>query len=214
MTISKGLVRRAAALLLATCAVTAAQADTQGQTLRFDVYFDDKRIGEHVFEIQRDADGQRVTSEARFEYRLLFVPVYRYRHEAQEVWRDGCLQRLTSVTDDNGRRVEVARLPDAAADCPASFAYWDRTQLERDALINAQTGEPVPARLVAQGEDAVDGEPARRYRLELDGMPDIELWYRAEDGAWLRLETRRESGTLTYQRRDAGTGGGPVLSAG
>lgn len=213
MTMSNGLARRAAALLVACCAVSV-HAGSASQTLRFDVYFDDKRIGDHVFEIERDANAKRVRSEASFEYRLLFVPVYRYRHEAQEVWRDGCLQRLTSVTDDNGRRVEVTGLPEAAADCPASFAYWDRAQLERDALINAQTGEPVPARLLPQGEDEVDGQRAQRYRLALEGMPDIELWYRAEDGAWLRLETRRENGTLVYQRSDPAAAAGTALSAG
>lgn len=200
MTMSNGLARRAAALLVACCAVSV-HAGSASQTLRFDVYFDDKRIGDHVFEIERDANAKRVRSEASFEYRLLFVPVYSYRHEAREVWRDGCLERLTSETNDNGRRIQVAELPEAAADCPASFAYWDRAQLDRDALINAQTGERVPARLVAEGDDAVNGQPARRYRLELEGMPDIALWYRADDGEWLRLETRRENGTLTYQRR-------------
>lgn len=190
--------RLAPLLVAGACALPAAASTRE---LQFDVYFDDRRIGDHRFLVEADGDALRVRSEARFEYRLLFVPLYRYRHDAVEHWRNGCLEHLESETDDNGRRVAVDGLPDVDSACPGSFAYWDVARLQRDALINAQTGEPVAARLVPDGEDRLDGQAVRRYRLELADMPDIALWYAADDGAWLALETRRDNGTLRYRSR-------------
>jgi hypothetical protein len=70
----------------------ATDAATAARELHFDVFFDDKRIGDHRFHLTPGEDALRVRSEADFEYRLLFVPVYRYRHEAEEIWQDGCLR--------------------------------------------------------------------------------------------------------------------------
>jgi hypothetical protein len=192
----------ATALWLGTLALLAINpvARAAPAEYRFDVYYDDKQIGDHRFLIEPADIGLRVLSEAEFEYRLLFVPVYRYRHKAEEVWRDGCLRELNATTHDNGRRFEVTGLTglDQHA-CPASFAYWDLERLRRDSLINAQTGEPVGARLIREGDDSIAGEAADRYRLELDGMADITLWYRTGDQRWIGLESRREGGTLRYR---------------
>jgi hypothetical protein len=205
------------AAILVCCALGwsgATDAATAARELHFDVFFDEKRIGDHRFHLTPGEDALRVRSEADFEYRLLFVPVYRYRHEAEEIWQDGCLQQLSSSTNDNGRHFEVPELSGAvASDCPASFAYWDIERLRRESLINAQTGEAVDARLVHEGGERVADYEAERYRLELDGMDTIHLWYRAEDRLWLRLETRRDRGTLVYRLKDPGTHSDSVTMA-
>ena len=46
----------------------------------FDVYLNDKKVGKHYFEVS-EADGfRRVESEASFNYKILFIPAYRYEH--------------------------------------------------------------------------------------------------------------------------------------
>jgi hypothetical protein len=199
-----------ALLLLGTAHAAHAAAGTDA--LSFDVYYDDRRIGNHHFMIEPTDDGERVRSEARFEYRLLFVRLYRYRHDAVEIWRDGCLHHLESQTDDNGRRESVPALPEVGTECPGSFAYWDLERLRRESLINPQTGESIAARLVPGGEADVDGQTAKHYRLELAGMPDIDLWYQADDGLWLGLETQRDSGTLRYRLRPQSSTRGSLTS--
>ncbi|MEZ5558593.1 MAG: DUF6134 family protein [Pseudomonadales bacterium] len=189
----------AVALLLIACA-GAAQALTFKMLYQFEVYYDDRRIGEHVFEVQRHGDETLVRSNAEFEYRILRIPLYRYRHEALERWQQGCLTGLQSSTNDNGRSYEVQlNGPDLGADCAASYAYWDLTLLQRDVLVNAQTGATVQVRLSFAGEDRVRGQPALRYRLESAGGSPIQLWYDANDGHWLQLEVQRDGGTLRYR---------------
>jgi hypothetical protein len=189
---------------------------TEVTSYRFAVSYDGRSIGEHRFDVVRQGNVVRASSEARFRVRLLLVPVYRYHHVAHEQWQGRCLTSLRSVTDDNGRSYEVnaehsagtlqlvRRAPDggrqqAAEPCPASFAYWDLEKLSAPRLLNAQTGELSAARLTAEGEDRLDGEPALRYRLEAEGLAPILLWYHRDHGHWLGLETRRDGGVLRYR---------------
>ena len=120
-----------ATLLAAAGLVTSARANTVpvgGGSLPalrlFDVYLDDRHIGQHRYELAPQADGGlRLRSEARFELKLLGLTAYRYRHEAHELWREGCLAELRAETLDNGKPSRVQVQPREG--CTMSYAYWD-----------------------------------------------------------------------------------------
>ncbi len=183
--------------------------------LRFQVLLDDKPIGSHSFRIL-ESDSQRVIeSAAAFDVSVLFVPVFSYRHSNTEVWRDGCLVRLDSATDSNGKhyRVEARQETSALAvvtesaartypaDCLMSFAYWDRRILGQERLLNAQTGELVEVDILPLGTSEITlGDlalAADGYHIlaESEGF-DIRVWYSQADGRWLALESRLPNGRL------------------
>jgi hypothetical protein len=202
--------------LLATVLMTlGSAAHANEETLRFKVYLGQDPIGEHSFSLAGQ-DERRVRSEARFDVDFLVFTAYRYRHLSRELWRDGCLQRIDSSTDDNGTDFEVQgeRRGDALtleingdtrelSDCVATFAYWDRGVLERPRLLNPQTGELVSARLIPEGKDQrsfrgrdIDAE---RFRLRAEDL-DITLWY-TPSGEWIGLESDTGGGRmLRYER--------------
>ena len=139
----------------AALALLTAWAPTQAnEVLRFQVYLDDKPIGEHSFRIAEGGDTTRVSSRAAFDVDFLFINAYRYRHNSNEVFRDGCLAEIDASTDDNGKRfqVEGSTVGDAfrierkdgteqAPGCVKTFAYWDQSFLEQRRLLNPQTGD-------------------------------------------------------------------------
>ena len=193
-----------------------AGAQDSEEQFRFSVWYNDKRIGQHQFDVRRTENAMQVRSSAAFEIKILFVPVYHYRHEAEELWRDGCLASLQSNTNDNGERYQLtlragarslhleqtepeALTSEIAAECAATYAYWDLARLQRSELINSQTGELTPVALNAAGEETIDGVPTNRYTLNVEGTGSIDLWYRQADDRWLMLRTDRNGGTLTYR---------------
>lgn len=205
-------------LLAAGAASGADDPAATADDYRFGVYYKDRRIGEHRWHIVQSHDATRVRSDAKFEVKLLFVRVYHYQHHAEEAWQHGCLTALSSTTDDNGEAFAVrAALPGGApapADsgvrqvelgsaCPASFAYWDLDRLRRSPLVNAQTGDVLPATLTREAETMRDGKAAVRYRLQAEGMTPITLWYGQYDGRWLALETQRDDGNLVYRLEES-----------
>lgn len=192
-------------------------ASASPETLVFEVSFDGRKLGTHRYELTPTGNALQVRSLARLRYRLAFVPLFRYDHDAREEWRDGCLVGLQATTNDDGERFEVSaqrtgdqldiqrRKPTAEqeqlqARCPATFAYWHRPQLERARLLNAQTGRMEPVSFEPTGTDKVDGVAANCFQLTTGEGAVLRLWYAQEDDRWLRLETRRDSGTLVYRR--------------
>jgi hypothetical protein len=197
-----------ATLLAAAGLVTSARANTVpvgGGSLPalrlFDVYLDDRHIGQHRYELAPQADGGlRLRSEARFELKLLGLTAYRYRHEAHELWREGCLAELRAETLDNGKPSRVQVQPREG--CTMSYAYWDMRFLQQPRLLNPQTGLYDAVRVSEQGTEALRiGERevrARRYQLVSDQLR-IDLWYSPE-GEWLQLHSTTRSGRLLRYR--------------
>lgn len=209
----------AAAVALALTQVGVA-AGGDAAEWNFDVYLDGKEIGFHTFELDR-VDGARVLrSEADFKVKFLFLTAFRYEHDNREVWRDGCLTSIEAYTNANGKRFDVRGAvedgqfmleseqgPEPVDDCVGTFAYWDRELLERDRLLNAQTGEyldvqlePRPDTTYSVGERDVEAE---LVHVSAKGV-DIVLTYAAANGEWLALESTLKNGrTLKYRRSAA-----------
>jgi hypothetical protein len=211
------------ALLLLAPALSAAQAagspisvaESAVDAWRFRVYLDDREIGYHHFYLHQSGDERVLHSEANFEYRLMFVRLFRYEHANTETWRGDCLRSIESRTDSNGEPYRVdgraetgyfrvdgsagqAKLPE----CVMSFAYWNPAFLEQGRLLNTQNGEfldveispPVAEPLTVRGQP----QPSFRYRLEA-GELRLDLWY-STNNEWLALESEVRGGRkLRYE---------------
>ena len=223
MCIGKSLWHSAVVLLAVTLIPTAAAAPSVisagGNVERewqFRVLLDGDEIGYHRFELVEDGDQFRVVSEASFTVRFLFFDAYRYEHSNEELWRDGCLQRMNARTEVNGkslavlgRQVEegfvVATGEDESAeeestisDCVMSFAYWKPEFLEQERLLNSQTGEYVPVTIEPVREERLEirGEQVEAIRYSLDaGKLGMDLWY-SPKREWLGLESTTKGGRL------------------
>lgn len=168
------------------------------QSWLFEASLDGKPIGEHRYTVEGSAGGapQQVFSQARFDVRLLGIPVYRYRHQAQEQWQDGCLRSIRADTDDNGESLQVkasvgAGLP---AGCTMSFAYWNPAIFRATQLLNVQTGRMEPVQIEALSDAPLDVQgqrvTARRWRIAALKQR-IDVWHDPK-GRWVGLDATLE----------------------
>ncbi len=199
--------------LLAVAIVSVAVQASTNEAIEeywFEVSLDLKPLGKHRFVVARSADSQTVEIEADFKYRFFGIPVYRYQHRNREVWRDGCLQSISSTTNDNGDQLSVEgqlvaegfkistqdqqRLLATQSQCVMTFAYWDQSLLQQSELLNAQTGEilPIEVRFVGLEKLQLPERVAssRRYRLLNETKDiDINVWYEQGNARWLGLQS-------------------------
>lgn len=180
----------------------------------FRVLLDGREVGRHLFSV-RESGGERwVTSEARFDVRILFIPAWRYDHRAVERWEGGCLRALDSRTVTRGEqesvvaraegdRLAVTRNGGRAEydGCVMSFAYWDPRFLRESRLLNSQTGEMTPVVIRSQGVEPVEvmgsRRMAERHRIAGEGL-QIDVWY--AQGRWVALEALAAGGrVLRYE---------------
>jgi hypothetical protein len=181
----------------------------------FNVYVNDKKVGKHLFSVSETGGMKQVQSEATFNYKIFFIPAYRYAHSATERWTDNCLVRVDASTNANGKRIQVSGeqtdagflvekggRPVELPECVMTFAYWNPEFLDESRLLNPQTGEYVDVRVEAVGEEVLEvrGQKvtAKRFRLTAYQM-DLSLWY-SSDNVWLALESVAKGGqTIRYE---------------
>jgi hypothetical protein len=181
------------------------------QEWNFRVYLDDKAIGYHHFKLTQTGKQQQLTTQADFDVEFLKITVFKYRHENVEHWNNQCLSSIASTTDENGKlfRVNGAvtdkgfRLSTVEGEttlpaCISTFAYWDKSFLQHDRLLNSQNGEFLKVKIDDLGEQSVKvrktSVPATRYKLSGEDL-DIELWYSRND-QWLGLQSTTSTGRL------------------
>lgn len=179
------------------------------QTWDFRVFLDDKEIGTHRFDLVEQGAERQLTSQAKMAVKILFVTAYTYDHHDVEQWRGDCVAKLSSQTDDNGKKhhVEVVRGEvetvvkteqgtQKLGECVLTFAYWNPAMLKQTRLLNSQDGEYVDLKITDTGADEIlvrgVKTAARRYELRSKKL-SIDLWY-STSNEWLALESKTERG--------------------
>lgn len=202
-------------LFAVLCLSAVADVGVAADQWRFKVSLDGDEIGYHNFSVNRNGAEETVSIEAKFAVKFLLVTAYTYDHKNTEIWRDGCLQSITSNTDDNGdlfwvngiRQGEQFAVKsnegNATLDgCVTTFAYWNPAFLKQARLLNSQNGRYLPVTIQSKGRETltVRGQSvqADAYTVAGDGFDTIELWYTPE-GEWLRLASTTAKGyRITY----------------
>ena len=147
----------------------------------FAVFRNASEIGRHSVSIQRSGDDATAAIDAAFTVKIGPVPVFRYHHEAVEVWRDGRFISLKSTSISNGAREQVSAMRTGSGvtiDCAkgrivagdaAPLTHWNSHALRRT-LFNPQTGALLRDTVTGPDRSSVklyDGRiaPVTRYIL-------------------------------------------------
>jgi len=206
----------ASALLALACPKAVLAAAPASGALGFVVLRNGVVVGEHRMTFSGDAASPRVLTEVEMVVKLGPVPVYRYRHSAEEHWIDGRFASLMTRTNANGRaRSVTARRTSARAvidtlngriAAPADAApltHWN-TAAYADPLFNPQEGKLLRITARKGGIETIrtaDGARLQATRWSVRGEAEIDNWYDAS-GAWAALRGKLEDGsTMEYRRK-------------
>ncbi|MCH2350069.1 MAG: DUF1295 domain-containing protein [Pseudomonadales bacterium] len=173
-----------------------------------------RNIGQHSFDITREADIVSVESNAQFDIRFFLLGAYTYQHQSVEHYdKNGCLLQMRSETQTGSEKNTVVgkQLADQSFlvstndaslrshECLMTFAYWNPKILQQSKLINAQTGKIVPVDIQFVGTEKYNHIEAERYELSAPDL-QITLWYTLGDRRWIGLASTMGNGKiLTYQ---------------
>ena len=200
-------------IMLLCCSVYAEQ-------INFQVQLNDKDIGFHEFNVQNDT----ISNKAQFDVKLWFIPAYKYRHTATEVYKDNCLVQLESETQDGADFFELSSLADSAffkikvndkdynhPVCSQTFRYWDIQFTEQSLAINPQDGEIFKLSFLKDEDEEVKTKAntflANKYILRANNDEDekfhIELWYEQNSKKWIKLKSYlKDDNVITYILND------------
>lgn len=166
--------------------------------------------------MERAGDSVVVNTHAEMSVGLGPIALYRYRHDAQEVWDAGAFSRLITRTDQNGKLSHVSaehqadgviilgaqgkRIVAPAAAVP--FSHWNRAIAGRP-LFNPQDGailreQAQPPRPIVIR--TASGTELRGVRIGYRGDAEIDDDY-DETGAWAALTGTLSDGSRVDYRR-------------
>ena len=184
------------------------------QTWDFDVSMDGKSIGSHQFILsEKDNTQQVLKSDAKFNVKFLGINVYKYTHQADELWQNNCLKKLEAKTQENSKTNVVKGFQDKAvfkiispksaelnAECVMTFAYWNPKILQQQKLLNPQTGEYLPVKVSSLGKETIlakgSNVSAEHFKIDTEQFK-LDVWY-GIDGEWLALQSQTPDGRIVY----------------
>lgn len=186
-----------AALIAVSCRIASAIASDvtgvpDGGVLNFAILRNGKAIGSHVIRFEKNGIDLEVRIEAQVDYRFGFIPLYRFEHQALEIWRDGSLQRMAATTNDNGEPYRIAlqreegRMVLAINDAettedpdlqPASL--WNIGIATQHRVLDPADGELMSIAIADAGTESirVAGRNIQARHYVMTGDFERELWY-------------------------------------
>ncbi len=213
-------------LVLATLGLTAGMAVAlpsslpSSDRLDFVVTRNGEAIGTHRYRFTRDGDRVKVDIQTEIDFKVLFVPLYRFRHVSQEVWDGDKLASLKSSTNDNGEpvRLEVKAVDEVLAvkggetvekvdakAVPASL--WNVVSVKRNKMVGTVDGAILKTQATHLGEDVVKvgGQSIATEHYRVTGDYQRELWYDRTDGTLVRVRfTASDGSQVEYVRAARG----------
>lgn len=189
-----------------------------GDRLAFTVTRNGAPIGSQVYRIDRQGRRVVVDIHTDIDFRLLWVPVYRFRHESREIWDGDRLVRMVSKTDDNGDPIALDVTTDGGMlkvgggdgqievdpkAVPASL--WNPVVVQRERLLDTVDGTVLATKVAFLGEEVltVAGRQIQTRRYRLSGDYSRDLWYDAADGSLVRvLFEARDGSQVEYVLRN------------
>lgn len=211
-----GLAAAPAALAQSEAAV-GGQAGTPGESpMVFDVLRDGDKIGEHRLVFEREDSTLKVSVETDMTVSFAFLTVFSYEHKRVERWRDGELESLAGMTNDDGTEYEISIVrkeghysrtvngtEEELTGPVVVDSLWSKDRLSGGKLFSAASDKVYRVRSDLMGTETIEakGGPVEAEHYKLSGEIDRDLWY-GPTGELLKIEYENEEGkTFEFVRR-------------
>lgn len=204
--------------MLSSVALSGGPAHAAGATRRFASILGRKQVGESYVKLSRR--GSRVTAEIHAELHISILGLIRFDYELNnvEVWQDGVLQEMNSLTNNNGtpnsvtaRRVSGGLQVDGTGfqgfvpGNPATTSYFTADFLARPTWVSSQTGSVMDLTMRNAGADSFQTSEGALdcTRYTVRGQHDIDLYY-DQNHEWIGSSFNVVGRTAKIQMTDRG----------
>jgi len=185
-----------------------------GSEINFEIYRNDKRVGQHQVRFKIDGNSLTVVIESSIRITILKIPVFTFRYRATEIWQEDQLVSASASTVENKKRSTVSlqnegkhsRLstlngPEKVELLNQASNHWNANVLRESRFFNTLTGEAMDVVIESLGEQSIRTSSgqimAQHYRYLGEALPDV--WYDS-DGRWVGLAFEADDGSkIRYQ---------------
>ena len=209
-------------LLLPTTVNSHVQHYDNLKRIEFDIFRNNKHIGQHIFSFKKTDNQLQVESEINFQIKKLGVVLYKYHVKGTEYFENGALVKFNSKTNQNGKEkyVNIKLEEDELVIDGSSFkgkvpknyllgTWWNHSIVEADAQISAVSGRIIKQKVTFLGKEnlIIDGKTystlhfnfsSTDKKLDKDKKLNTDVWYDENTLNWVKA-TFKKKGNWEYK---------------
>ena len=184
--------------------------------IEFDIYRNNKHIGEHIFSFAKSNEQISIESKINFIIKKFGVVLYKYHVKGKEVYKDGKLIKFNSRTDQNGKEkyVNLELENDEFIINGSSFkgkaptnyllgTWWNHSIVEAEAQISAVSGRIIKQKVTFLGKETIKiGNKNYKTlhfnflstdkKLKKDKKLNTDVWYDEETLNWVKASFNKK----------------------
>ena len=192
--------------------------------IEFDIYRNNKHIGEHIFSFTKSNSKISIESEINFIIKKLGIVLYKYHVKGKEVYQDGKLIKFNSKTDQNGKEkyVNLKLENDQFIIDGSSYkgktsinyvlgTWWNHSIVEADAQISAVSGRIIEQKVTFLGKETIKignknyktlhfNFSSTDKKLKKDKKLNTDVWYEEDTLNWVKASFKKK-GNWEYRLR-------------
>jgi len=192
--------------------------------IEFDIYRNNKHIGEHIFSFMKLNGQISIESEINFIIKKFGVVLYKYHVKGKEVYKDGKLIKFNSRTDQNGKEkyVNLELENDEFIINGSSFkgrtptnyllgTWWNHSIVEAEAQISAVSGRIINQKVTFLGKETIKignknyktlhfNFSSTDKKLKKDKKLNTDVWYEEKTLNWVKAAFKKK-GNWEYRLR-------------
>ena len=179
-------------------------------SIKFDIYRNNKHIGTHIFSFKKSGDEITVKSEINFKIKKLGIVLYRYHVEGVEIYKGGKLIKFNSNTDQNGKKKYVNMafknneyIIDGSSfkgKAPTEYligTWWNHEIVKAEAQISAVSGRIIKQKVKFLDKETIKfGEKSYNTlhfnfsstdkKLSKNKRLNTDVWYDEKNLNWVK----------------------------
>ena len=192
--------------------------------IEFDIYRNNKHIGEHIFSFTKSNSKISIESEINFIIKKLGIVLYKYHVKGKEVYQDGKLIEFNSKTDQNGKEKYVNLklendefIIDGSSykgKAPTNYllgTWWNHSIVEAEAQISAVSGRIIEQKVTFLGKETIKmgnknyktlhfNFSSTDQKLNKNKKLDTDVWYEENTLNWVKAAFKKK-GNWEYRLR-------------
>ena len=184
--------------------------------IEFDIFRNNKNIGQHIFSFKREDNQLQVESEINFQIKKLGVVLYKYHVKGTEYFENGELVKFNSKTNQNGKEKYVnIKLDDGELLIDGSsfkgkvsadylLGTWrNHSIVNAEAQISAVSGRIIKQKVTFLGKETliIGGKTYNTLhfnfssvdkKLAKDKKLNTDVWYEEDSLNWVKASFKKK----------------------
>jgi len=184
--------------------------------IEFDIFRNNKHIGQHIFSFKKDGNLLQVESEINFQIKKLGVVLYKYHVKGIEYFENGKLIKFNSKTNQNGKEkyVNIKLEKDELFVDGSSFkgkvpndyllgTWWNHSIVNSKAQISAVSGRIIKQKLTFLGKEILSignktyntlhyNFSSTDKKLGKDKKLNTDVWYDEKTLNWVKAKFKKK----------------------